>query len=65
MNTTMALITSPNLDTPEHFYEALIDAHRDLAPADCHVLDVRPGEVALMPRGLAFKVALPDGPSRR
>jgi len=28
------------------------------------VLDVRPGEVALLPRGLAFKIALPDGPSR-
>lgn len=28
------------------------------------VLDVRPGEIALLPRGLAFKVELPDGPSR-
>ncbi len=28
------------------------------------VLAVRPGEIALMPRGLAFKVELPDGPSR-
>jgi homogentisate 1,2-dioxygenase len=28
------------------------------------VLEVRPGEVALVPRGLAFKVALPDGPAR-
>lgn len=28
------------------------------------VLDVKPGEIALVPRGLAFKVALPDGPSR-
>ena len=33
------------------------------------VLDVRPGEIALLPRGMAFKVALPDseagaGPSR-
>ena len=28
------------------------------------VLDVKPGEVALLPRGMAFKVALPDGPSR-
>ena len=42
MNTTMDLITAPHLDTPEHFYEALIDAHRDLAPADSHLLDVRP-----------------------
>jgi homogentisate 1,2-dioxygenase len=28
------------------------------------VLDVRPGEIVLLPRGLAFKVALPDGASR-
>lgn len=28
------------------------------------VLEVRPGEIAILPRGLAFKVALPDGPSR-
>jgi homogentisate 1,2-dioxygenase len=28
------------------------------------VLDVKPGEVLLLPRGVAFKVALPDGPSR-
>ena len=27
-------------------------------------LAVRPGEIALLPRGLAFSVALPDGPSR-
>jgi homogentisate 1,2-dioxygenase len=28
------------------------------------VLHVKPGEIALIPRGIAFKVALPDGPSR-
>ncbi len=28
------------------------------------VLDVKPGEVALVPRGMAFKIDLPDGPSR-
>ena len=28
------------------------------------VLEVKPGEIAVLPRGLAFKVALPDGPSR-
>ena len=28
------------------------------------VLDVKPGEIAVLPRGLAFKVALPDGLSR-
>ena len=28
------------------------------------VLHVEPGEIALVPRGVAFKVGLPDGPSR-
>ena len=28
------------------------------------VLDVRPGEIVVLPRGLAFKVGLPDGASR-
>ncbi len=28
------------------------------------VLDVAPGEIALVPRGVVFQVALPDGPSR-
>jgi homogentisate 1,2-dioxygenase len=28
------------------------------------VLEVRPGEIALLPRGVAFRVELPDGPSR-
>jgi homogentisate 1,2-dioxygenase len=27
-------------------------------------MEVAPGEVALMPRGMAFRVALPDGPAR-
>ncbi|MBT2324915.1 homogentisate 1,2-dioxygenase [Variovorax paradoxus] len=28
------------------------------------VLEVKPGEIALLPRGVVFKIALPDGPSR-
>ncbi|MBC5765659.1 homogentisate 1,2-dioxygenase [Ramlibacter albus] len=28
------------------------------------VLEVKPGEVALLPRGMAFRVDVPDGPSR-
>lgn len=28
------------------------------------VLELKPGEIALVPRGIAFKVELPDGPSR-
>lgn len=35
------LITTPHLDAPDDFYEALIDAHRDL-PADAsHALNAR------------------------
>jgi homogentisate 1,2-dioxygenase len=28
------------------------------------LLDVQPGEIAVLPRGVAFSIALPDGPSR-
>jgi homogentisate 1,2-dioxygenase len=28
------------------------------------VLEVKPGDIALLPRGIAFRVELPDGPSR-
>ena len=31
---------------------------------ECGVLEVAPGEVSLIPRGLKFRVELPDGPSR-
>jgi Protein of unknown function (DUF2783) len=37
----MHLITTPNLGAPDDFYEALIDAHRDLAPAESHALNAR------------------------
>jgi homogentisate 1,2-dioxygenase len=36
---------------------------RLLITTELGLLDVAPGEFALLPRGLAFKVALPDGPS--
>ncbi len=35
------LITSPNIDAPDDFYEALIDAHRDLDAARSHALNAR------------------------
>ena len=35
------LITDPHLDAPDDFYEALIDAHRDLSTADSHALNAR------------------------
>jgi hypothetical protein len=37
----MPLITDPHLSAPDDFYEALIDAHRDLSPADSHALNAR------------------------
>jgi len=38
---TMKLITDPNLSAPDDFYEALIDAHRELSGADSHALNAR------------------------
>ena len=35
------LITEPNLDAPDEFYEALIEAHRDLEPERSHALNAR------------------------
>jgi len=35
------LITEPHLDAPDDFYEALIDAHRDLDSADSQALNAR------------------------
>jgi hypothetical protein len=35
------LITSPHLDSPDEFYEALIDAHRDLSTAQSHELNAK------------------------
>ena len=37
----MTLITTPHLDAPDDFYEALIDAHRDLPLAESHALNAR------------------------
>ena len=37
----MSLITSPHLSAPDDFYEALIDAHRDLSVAQSHALNAR------------------------
>ena len=35
------LITQPNLEAPDDFYEALIDAHRDLTTEHSHALNAR------------------------
>lgn len=37
----MDLITSPHLDAPDDFYEALIEAHRGLSTAQSHALNAR------------------------
>ena len=35
------LRTNPHLEAPDDFYEALIDAHHDLTPAQSHALNAR------------------------
>ncbi|MFL6663760.1 MAG: DUF2783 domain-containing protein [Rhizobacter sp.] len=35
------LITEPHLESPDDFYEALIDTHRDLDTAASHALNAR------------------------
>ncbi len=37
----MELITTPHLDAPDDFYEALIDTHRELDDAASHALNAR------------------------
>ena len=36
-----SLTTEPNLSDPDDFYEALIDAHRDLSADQSHALNAR------------------------
>lgn len=37
----MSLITSANLDAPDDFYEALIEAHEGLTNEESHALNAR------------------------
>lgn len=37
----MALITTPHFASPDDFYEALIDAHRDLSTPQSHQLNAK------------------------
>lgn len=37
----MALNTAPNFEAADAFYEALIDAHRDLSSAQSHELNAK------------------------
>ena len=41
MTTPPMLITEAHLDAPADFYEALIDAHRDLDAEQSHALNAR------------------------
>lgn len=38
---TPLLITTPHLEAPDDFYQALIDTHRGLSTADSHALNAR------------------------
>jgi len=59
--TPAALITAPHLDAPDRFYEALIDAYRDLDAERSQALDARLvlllanhiGDVAVLEQALA------------
>jgi hypothetical protein len=37
----MDLIIEPHLESPDDFYEALIDAHRELSTEQSHALNAR------------------------
>ena len=37
----MALITTPNLSAPDHFYQVLIDTHQGLSEKESHALNAR------------------------
>lgn len=37
----MELITTPNLESPDDFYEALLETHEDLDTAASHALNAR------------------------
>jgi Protein of unknown function (DUF2783) len=37
----MALITEAHLESPDPFYEALIETHKDLDEAESHALNAR------------------------
>ncbi|MFC5520065.1 DUF2783 domain-containing protein [Polaromonas jejuensis] len=37
----MNLITTPNLDAPDDFYEALIEAHHGLSTEESHAFNAR------------------------
>lgn len=69
----MSLITTPHLQAPDDFYEALIDTHRDLPEPESHALNARLvlllsnhiGEHAVLLEALhAARAAAPQGNER-
>jgi len=58
----MPLVTTPNFRAPDDFYEALIDAHRELTTAQSHALNARLvlllanhiGDLAVLPKPRAL-----------
>jgi hypothetical protein len=68
----MDLITTPHLSAPDDFYEALIDAHRDLPIAQSHALNARLvlllanhiGAQGVLAQALTAARRLPDEPTR-
>ncbi|MBO9515842.1 MAG: DUF2783 domain-containing protein [Variovorax sp.] len=41
MTTTETLITTPNFEAPDDFYEALIEAHQGLSTEESHAFNAR------------------------
>ena len=41
MTDTLRLITDPNFDAPDDFYEALIEAHQGLSTEQSHAFNAR------------------------
>src|SRR6476661_6051739 len=70
IGTAAHIYTANHSMTDRYFYNA--DGEMLLVPqlgrlrlvTELGILAVAPGEIALLPRGLRFKVELPDGPSR-
>jgi len=70
IGTAAHIYTANRSMTDRYFYNA--DGEMLLVPqlgrlrlaTELGILEVAPGEIALLPRGLRFKVELPDGPSR-
>jgi hypothetical protein len=67
----MPLATTPNLSAPDDFYEALIDAHRELTTTQSQALNARLvlllanhiGDLAVLREALAIARATGGAPS--